>query len=176
MEEEIYCLVITTPMPMITSIYWQPDYITVFKAEKGHLGDISGILFTIMQSGRADPDWAIKYQQLLAILQQAQLQSIHDIGEASKRAVRQADENMARLRANYERKSAALEQQSQEFGKTIRGVEDYHRPDGANVERPTGYQHAFYNGATGEYIVGNGNINPNRNPNGGNWTELQRKP
>jgi hypothetical protein len=58
----------------------------------------------------------------------------------------------------------------------IRGAETYRDPDrGGTVKLPSGYNNAWYNGSTNEYIVTESQLyNPNVEARG-DWTKLEKR-
>lgn len=181
MEEEIYGVVESfsyaqqTMTGMTRNTFWMADYLFSFKAEQGKLDEQARTFQTIVHSFKVNPQWLIKYDQLVQYLAQMQIRRIQHIGEVSRIISRTHSEISDSMMKSYQERQAVNDRIADNFSQHIRGVEKYHNPiEGKDVELPSGYRHVWAN-PQGEYVLTD---NPNYNPNVGdtrNWQMLPRK-
>ena len=180
MEEDIYTLVYYWNIPVkvwgVTSYFtnWGTDFQFSFKSPKGKMDAHAKVFKTMVKSFRPNLKWYNRYQQLVTMLIQRQVQSIRSIGELgsyiAKTGSQIRDENLK----SWEGRQAIKDRLVKDFCHHIRGVEEYHDPvKGGPVELPAGYNNAWVNGL-GEYIVSD---SPSYNPNIGSnlhWQSMNR--
>lgn len=171
-EEDVYCVLVYAQTPMLPgTTFWTADRLFAFKAEKGKLDGMSGLLHTMASSVKINPVWFAKYQQVVALWQQGKMQSIRSAGELSRYIARTSDQISAMNRQAYEARQAANDRINRNFSEYIRGVQTYQNPlESRPVELPTGYREAWVSG-NGEYILSN---DPSFNPNVGSTQSWQR--
>jgi hypothetical protein len=171
-EEDVYCVLVYAQTPMLPgTTFWTADRLFAFKAAKGKLDGMGGLLHTMASSVKVNPAWFAKYQQVVALWQQGKMQSIRSAGELSRYIARTSDEISAMNRQAYEARQAANDRVNRNFSEYIRGVETYQNPvESRSVELPSGYRDAWVSG-NGEYVLSN---DPNFNPNVGSTQNWQR--
>jgi hypothetical protein len=171
-EEDVYCVLVYTQIPVLPgTTFWTAERLFSFKAAKGSLDGMGGLLQTMAASVKVNPVWFSKYQQVVAQWQQAKMQSIRSAGELSRYIARTSSEISAMNRQAYEARQASNDRINKNFSEYIRGVETYHNPvESRAVELPSGYREAWVSG-NGEYILSN---DPNFNPNVGSTQNWQR--
>jgi hypothetical protein len=171
-EEDIYCVVVYANAAMLpNTTFWGPERMGAFRAEKGKLDRLAGLLQAMTSSVRLNMGWFNKYQQVVHLWQQNQMQAIRNAGELSRYISRTHDEISTMMRESYENRQRSQDRINERFSRYVRGVETYDDSfEGRPVELPSGYNEAWVSGQ-GEYILSN---NPNLNPNVGSTTEWRR--
>jgi hypothetical protein len=171
-EEDVYCVLVYTQIPVLPgTTFWTAERLFSFKAAKGNLDGMGGLLQTMAASVKVNPVWFSKYQQVLAQWQQSKMQSIRSAGELSRYIARTSNEISAMSRQAYEARQASNDRINKNFSEYIRGVETYHNPvESRAVELPSGYREVWVSG-NGEYILSN---DSNFNPNVGSTQNWQR--
>lgn len=166
-EEEIYGVVetITFQTRSMTGVHsntlWYADYLFSFRSERGTLDSQAELFQTMASSFRLNPQWFSKYNQLVELLIQRQIQHIQNIGQLSRMISQTHDEISREMLDSYNKRQAVYDRLSDDFSRHIRGVEEYHDPlQGKSVELPAGYTNVWANG-NGEYIL---TEDPNFNP------------
>lgn len=172
LEEDIYCVVVYATAAMLPgTTFWGPERLGAFRAEKGKLDGLSGLLQAMVASVRVDMGWFSKYQQVVRMWQQNQMQAIRNAGELSRYIARTNDEISAMMRESYDNRQRSQDRINERFSRYVRGVETYENSfEGRDVDLPSGYNEAWVSGQ-GEYILSN---DPNFNPNVGSTTGWRR--
>jgi hypothetical protein len=177
MEEEIYTLVYYWNIPVKvwgTTAYftnWGTDFQFSFKSPKGKMDTHAKVFKTMVKSFRPNLKWYNRYQQLVTMLIQRQVQSIRSMGELSRYIAKTGSQIREENLKSWEGRQATKDRLVKDFCHNIRGVEEYHDPaKGGPVELPAGYNNAWINGL-GEYIVSD---SPSYNPNIGSNLHWQR--
>jgi hypothetical protein len=130
----------------------------------------------MLDSQRLNLHWFNKYNQVVQMLVQQQIRNIQRVGELSRYIAQTSSEIGDMMRKSYDQRQASQDRINRNFSEYVRGVETYRDPDrGGTVELPSGYNNAWYNGSTSEYIVNDSQLyNPNVEA-GGNWTKLEKR-
>ena len=177
MEEEVYTLVYYWNIPVKvwgTTAYftnWGTDFQFSFKSPKGKMDTHAKVFKTMVKSFRPNLKWYNRYQQLVTMLIQRQVQSIRSMGELSRYIANTGSQIREENQKSWEGRQAIKDRLVKDFCHNIRGVEEYHDPvKGGPVELPSGYNNAWVNGL-GEYIVSE---SPSYNPNIGSNLHWQR--
>lgn len=167
MEEEIYGVVetLTFQTRSMTGVHsntmWYADCLFSFRSEKGKLGSRAKLFQTMASSFQVNPQWFSKYNQLVQLLIQRQIQHIQNIGQLSRMISQTHDQISREMMEAYNQRQAVYDRLSDDFSRHIRGVEEYQDPlQGKSVELPAGYTNVWANG-NGEYIL---TEDPNFNP------------
>lgn len=170
-QEDVYAvLTYTTSMG---GTIWGTDRAFVFKAEKGRLDDAARVFHAMIASVQLDLKWFNRYQQLVQMLVQSQMQAIQRAGELSRYIARTNNEISDMIRQSWQQRQAAEDRIYSNFSQYIRGVEVYQNPfDDRAVELPSGYGEVWAN-RSGEYILSE---SPNFDPNVGSPAEWRRLP
>jgi hypothetical protein len=174
-EEDVYCVLLYTTIPMVRSTYWGPDKFFAVRAQKGKLDDCAKLYQTMAHSVRLNLAWFNKYVQLVQILIQAKISEIRAVGEFSRHLARTNDEISESMRKSWESRQASQDRVSKNFSQYMRGVDEYYNPlESRAVELPSGYRGAWAN-PLGEYIVSEDlSFNPNVGSNL-TWQRLERR-
>jgi hypothetical protein len=178
MEEEFYCVIQTTDIPIPTvfgtyrNINWYMTYLESFRAEKGKLDAQSETFQIISYFARTDLNWLNKYNQVVNYLIQKQIQQIQSLGQLSS-IVSQTSSDISD--ANFEawqQDQNIKDQLADDFSNSILGVQSYNNPfDGGTVDLPSGYSNVWGN-SLGEYILSDSaSYNPNLESNL-NWQQM----
>lgn len=180
MEEEIYGVVetLTFQTRSMTGVHsntmWYADYLFSFRSEKGKLDSRAKLFQTMVSSFRVNPQWFSRYNQLVQLLIQRQIQHIQNVGQLSRLISQTHDQISREMMEAYNQRQAVYDRLSDDFSRHIRGVEAYHDPlQGKSVELPAGYTNVWANG-NGEYIL---TEDPNFNPAVGSnlhWERIER--
>ena len=178
-EEEFYGTVTAYVFPAggfgQTATIWTRDHLFSFRAAKGQLDGNARLYETIVKSFTVNLQWLNKYVQVVRMLTQQQIQSIHRIGELSRYISRTSNEISDMMMEAYENRQAAYDRISTSFSQTIRGVDEWIDPgSGTHTELPAGYDNAWVNGL-GDYVLSE---SPSYDPNIGsnqNWQRLAKK-
>jgi hypothetical protein len=113
--------------------------------------------------------------QISQYMIQNQIQQINNIGQLSRYISQTQNQVSDMITSSYYERQQVMDRLSDRFSQAIRGVDAYYDPNrDANVELPTGYNHAWSN-ALGEYIVSE---DPFYNPNQSseqNWVQMERR-
>ncbi len=175
-EEDLYVVLLFNDMPQLQSNYWGTERSLACRAAKGRLDEMNKLFQTILDSQRLNLQWFNKYNQVVQMLVQQQIRNIQRVGELSRYIAKTSNEISDMMRKSYEERQASQDRINQNFSQYIRGVETYRDPDrGESVELPSGYNNAWYNGSTNEYLVTESQLyNPNVEASG-NWTKLEKK-
>jgi hypothetical protein len=155
---------------------WHLERSYSVRAEQGRLDALRPILTTMLTSSHLSEDWIAGYNYVVQLRNAGNMQAIADAGALSRHIAENAEEMRRMNRESFENAQRVQDSTSRAFSQTIRGVEDYTVPGAANtrVELPTGYSHAWYDSAAGEYLLSNDiNFNPNQHSNH-SWTEVER--
>jgi len=169
-EEDIYSVMVYSQVPMTPGIvWWGPERLFGFRAEKGQLDRQAPLLQTIFASVRVNRGWFGRVLQVREAWIQNQMQAIRNAAELSRYIARTTDEISAMHEQVYENRRASEDRTAEAYSQYIRGVETYRDPFGnREVQLPTGYNDVWVSRA-GEYILAN---DPNFNPNvsaSGTW-------
>jgi len=182
MEEELYAVVeaLVIPIPslfgVLTNINWVVTHLFAFRAPAGTLASHGQTFQTMIRSFRINPQWFNRYNQVVEMMCQNQIQQIRNTGRISQIISQTSNEIRESSMQSWQERSAAHDRIADDFSQTLRGVEEYYDPASQErVELPLGYEGAWSNGL-GDYIV---TEDPNYNPNadldlGGNWNPLKR--
>jgi len=175
-EEDVYVVLLFNDMPQLQTNYWGTERSFACRAPKGHLDEMSKLFQTILDSQRLNLQWFNKYNQVVQTLVQQQIRSIQRVGELSRYIAQTSNEISDMMRKSYEDRQASQDRINRNFSEYVRGVETYRDPDRhQTVELPSGYNNAWYNGSTNEYIVTDSQLyNPNVEEKG-NWTKLEKR-
>lgn len=175
-EEDVYVVLLYNDMPQLLTNYWGTERAFACRAAKGHLDEKNKLFRTILDSQRLNLQWFSKYNQVVQMLVQQQIRSIQRVGELSRYIARTSDEISDMMRQSYEERQASQDRINTRFSEYVRGVETYRDPDrGETVELPSGYNNAWYNGSSNEYIVTESELyNPNVEAHG-SWTKLEKR-
>ncbi|MGN6367051.1 MAG: hypothetical protein ACTHN5_02200 [Phycisphaerae bacterium] len=171
MEEDVYAVVIKTPMPAIGAVSWHLERCYCVRAEKGKLDELTPVLTTLLTSARVGQDWLAGYSYVVQLRNQGTMQAIANAGALSRHIAQNAEEMRQMNRQAYENQQRAQDNAAKAFSQSIRGVQEYTTPNGP-MELPSGYSQAWYNANTGQVIMSN---EPNFDPNqgGGSWSQVQ---
>ena len=176
-EDEIYCVVEATYMPlqtmygMKTNIMWGVNYIGSFRAEKGKLDANAKIFQTISNSVTVNLQWFNTYVQIIEYLIKMNIQQINSIGQLGSIIAQTGSEIRQENLDLYYQREAVNDSISTAFSQYIMGVDSYYNPvEQKNVELPTGYDNVWVNNL-GDYVLSD---NPNFNPNIGSNQNFQR--
>ena len=179
-EEEIYAVTEYSKQQMpamfgvFETVLWVIDYLIAFRTGAGQLAENRIFFQTLLHSFRLEPNWYARVMQISQYLIQNQMQQINNIGQLSRYISQTQNQVSDMIMDSYHQRQQVMDHLADRFSQAIRGVEAYYDPNqGANVELPSGYGHAWSN-ALGEYVVSD---DPNFNPNLGstnNWTPIQR--
>ena len=176
-QMDVYCLIgaVQVPVAGMTSTLWGIEEIRYSKAAAGQLDDQYKTFRVVHQSLRPNLRWFARYQQLVQILVQNQMDASNRAADLSRYISRTNDQITASIRQSYENRQAAMDRVNDRFDRYIRSVDAYHDPlSGNNVELPSGYGQAWSN-ASGEYILSD---SPNFNPNVGSnlgWQKMTKQ-
>jgi hypothetical protein len=172
MEEDVYAVVIKTPMPRIGAVSWHLERCYCVRAEKGKLDGLTPVLTTLLTSARVGPDWLAGYSYVVQLRNQGTMQAIADAGALSRHIAQNSEEMRQMNRQAYENQQKAQDNAAKAFSQYIRGVQEYKTPNGGTMQLPSGYSQAWYDANTGQVIMSN---EPNFDPNqgGGNWSQVQ---
>jgi hypothetical protein len=175
-EEDVYVVLLFNDMLQLQTNYWGTERCFACRAPKGRLDEMAKLFQTILDSQRLNLHWFNKYNQVVQMLVQRQIRSIQRVGELSGYIAKTHDEISDMMRKSYEERQASQDRINRNFSEYIRGVETYHDPvRGGTVELPSGYNNAWYNGSTNEYIVTDSQLyNPNVEAQG-DWTKLEKR-
>ena len=175
-EEDVYVVLLFNDMLQLQTNYWGTERCFACRAAKGRLDEMNKLFQTILDSQRLNVQWFNKYNQVVQMLVQQQIRSIQRVGELSRYIAQTSDEISDMMRRSYEERQASQDRISRNFSQYMRGVETYRDPErGESVELPSGYNNAWYNGSTNEYIVTESQLyNPNVEASG-NWTKLEKR-
>ncbi len=170
--EDIYSvLVYSTAALLPGTTFWGPERLAAFRAEKGKLDQLSGLLQAMASSVRLNMGWFSKYQQVVRMWQQNQMRAIRNAGELSRYIARTNDEINTTLRQSYETRQRSQDRINERFSRYVRGVETYENSfEGRDVDLPSGYVEAWVS-SSGEYVLSD---NPNFNQNVGSTIEWRR--
>jgi len=177
-DEDIYAVIIRTPMPMINAVSWHLERCTSIRAEHGRLESLRPILTTMMTSAQFGPEWVSGYNYVVQLRNQGNMQAIANAGALSRHLAENAEEIRKMNRQSYEYAQRVHDETSTAFSQTIRGVENYNVPGETNtrVELPTGYNHAWYDASGGQYVLSDDpNFDPNKHSNH-SWVQIERSP
>jgi len=177
LEEDVYCVLnVSTSSMMPGSVFWSPDRLYSFRAEKGALDGNAPLLQAMASSVKISLPWFAQYQQVLEMWRNREMQAIRDAGALSRRISQLNDEILAMYRQSWEERQASSDRVNREFGEYIRGVETYDDPSKSYpVELPSGYRNAWVS-QSGEYVLSN---DDGYNPNVGstvNWSRMKTTP
>lgn len=176
-EEDIYCAytVSRSPQFLPTAVMWMPDRLFAFRAEKGKLDALEGLLLAMLSSFRIELSWWAGYMQVVQLYRSNQMQSIKNAGDISRRISKNNDEIIAMNRAAWKNQQASTDRVMERFSDSIRGVERYDNPfERRQVELPSGY-HEVWASPSGEYILSNDtNFNPSVGTNV-DWRRIDKK-
>jgi rubrerythrin len=172
-EEDIYSVLVYSQVPMYPGVmFWGPDRLFGFRAEKGQLDRQVPLLQTIFASVRVNRGWFGRVLQVREAWIQNQMQAIRSAAELSRYIARTADEISDMQQQVYENRRASEDRTAAAYSQYVRGVETYHDPFGnQEVQLPTGYNDVWVSRA-GEYILAN---DPSFNPNvsaSGTWQRV----
>jgi len=172
LEEDIYCVLVYSTAAMLPgTTFWGPERLAAFRAEKGKLDRLSGLLQAMASSVRPNMAWFSKYQQVVRMWQQNQMRAIRNAGELSRYIARTSDEISTMMRESYENRQRSQDRINERFSRYIRGVETYKNSfESRDVDLPSGYNEAWVS-SSGEYALSN---DPNFNPNVGSTIEWRR--
>ncbi|HWB52705.1 MAG TPA: hypothetical protein VG722_00865 [Tepidisphaeraceae bacterium] len=173
-QEDIYAVVIYTPMPAIGAMSYYLERAYCVRAEKGKLDAMNPILGVMLTSARIGEDWLAGYLYVQQLRNQGIQQNQQAIMRLSQHLAQNAEEMRQMNRQAYEAHQASEDRIFHAISQSIRGVEDYTIPgESTRIELPTGYDHAFYSKSSNEYIVTNDpNYNPNQQTNQ-SWETLE---
>ena len=162
-EEDIYSVIVYSQVPMNPGVmFWGPDRLFGFRAEKGQLDRQAPLLQAIFASVRVNRGWFGRVLQVREAWIQNQMQAIRNAAELSRYIARTTNEISDMQQQAWENRRASEDRSAEAYGQYIRGVETYHDPFGnREVQLPTGYSDVWVSRA-GEYILAN---DPNLNPN-----------
>jgi hypothetical protein len=162
-EEDIYSVIVYSQVPMTPGVvWWGPDRLFGFRAEKGQLDRQAPLLETIFASVRVNRGWFGRLLQVREAWIQNQMQAIRNAGELSRYIARTTDEMSDMQMQAWQNRQASEDRSAEAFIQYIRGVETYHDPFGnQDVQLPTGY-HDVWISRAGEYILAD---DPHFNPN-----------
>ena len=172
-EEDIYSVIVYTQVPMTPGvIFWGPERLFGFRAEKGQLDRQAPLLQTMFASARVNRPWFGRLLQVREAWIQNQMQAIRNAGELSRYISRTSNEISDMQQQVWENRRASEDRSAEAFSRYIRGVETYHDPyAGREIELPTGYGNVWAS-RDGDYILAN---DPNFNPNvsaQGTWQRI----
>ena len=175
-EEDVYVVLVFNDMLQLQTNYWGTERSFACRAPKGQLDEMSKLFQTMLDSQRLNLPWFNKYNQVVQMLVQQQIRNIQRVGELSRYIAQTSSEISDMMRKSYEERQASQDRINRNFSEYVRGVETYRDPDrGQTVELPSGYNNAWYNGSTSEYIVTDSQLyNPNVEASG-NWTKLEKR-
>lgn len=171
-EEDIYSVIVYSQVPMNPGVmFWGPDRLFGFRAEKGQLDRQAPLLQAIFASVRVNREWFGRVLQVREAWIQNQMQAIRNAAELSRYIARTTDEISAMHQQVYENRRASEDRVAEAYSQYVRGVETYHDPFGnRDVQLPTGYNDVWVSRG-GEYILAN---DPSFNPNASGTGTWQR--
>ncbi len=175
MEEDIYAVVITTPMPQLQMMSWHLERSYSVRAERGKLDAMTRLLTTMIISSRFGEDWVAGYQYVVQLRNQNNMQAIADAGAISRYIAQNAEEMRRMNRESFEKSQRVQDDCARAVSQSIRGVEDYKLPgENGRIELPAGYTGAWYDKNANEYVLSETPLfDPNVIPNH-TWTPIEK--
>jgi hypothetical protein len=180
MEDEIYCVVEATYIPlqtmdgMKTNTMWGVNYIYSFSAEKGKLDVNANIFKTISKSVTVNFQWFNRYVKVIQYLIKANTNQINrslqldSILAQTDNAILPENQNM------YSQIEAANDYISNQFIPYFGEVESYYDPlKRKEVELPSGYNTAWTNSEGAYILTDKTTYNPDTGDNN-NWQILEK--
>lgn len=173
MEEDIYCVMVYTQVPMVPGVvFWGPERLLGFRAPKGALDRQAPLLRAVSASARVNRGWFARYIQVREMWMQNQMAAIRRAGELSRYLARTSEEMSESQQRAWEQRQASEDRSAEAFSRYVRGVEIYRDPfSDRPVELPSGYNDVWVSRG-GEYVLAN---DPSFNPNvtgSGTWERI----
>jgi hypothetical protein len=165
--------VLLSGVEMLKCLYWSAESASSVRAEAGQLDKLEPIHQTVVRSMKIDERWFSRFMQVSQLLQDGVRQQQKQLMEINQ-IVKDTNDHISKtISDSYWARQKVQDKMHQQFSNIINGVDQYALPDGkSTVTLPSGYNHAWVNGA-GEYVLSNnGNYNPNQRLNG-TWTEVK---
>lgn len=173
-EEEFYGIVEVSSSQIpdmyqgtVTSSFWYLGYMFSFAAVQGKLEANRKLFETIVNSFKINLQWFNKYQQVVNLLINQQMQSIYQAGQISRIISQTNNEISQMINDSYWQRQEVNDRIAENFSQSIRGTANFN-DEGNTVELPNTYSDVWSNGV-GEYIMSNETqFDPNKTL-GGNW-------
>jgi len=165
--------VLLSSVEILQCHFWGAESASSVRAEVGQLDKLEPIHQTVVHSMKIDERWFSRFVQVSQMLQDTARQQQKQVMEVS-RIVKETNDHVSKtITDTYWARQKSQDQMHLQFSNYIRGVNQYALPDGkSTVTLPSGYNHAWVNGA-GEYVLSN---SPSYNPSqhfSGTWTEVK---
>jgi len=171
-EEDFHVVLFYTKSPYVQgSVRWGPSTLYSFKAERGQLDNMAGLMQAMVSSVTVDEQWFSEYQQVVRMAIKNGMLAIRNAGELSRIIAQTSEEIGQMYREAYENQQATYDRVNAGFSRATRGVEAYHNPyEDRPVELPSSYTYVWVS-PQGEYIFSN---DPGYDPNVGSTHTWQR--
>jgi len=145
------------------------DHVFAVRAPAGQLDAQERFFRLLMATVRVDPQWEARVQQVIANVEQ------QDINGANQRSAiaTQAGQQMSRMIHDaYQNAAAGCEHSMESWSRYMRGVATFRNPDtGETLELSNEYAHAWAGPDNTYVLTDSGSYNPNSSLNG-RWTQL----
>lgn len=164
-------------------VFWWIEPAMAFRVPAGEpLERHMPLFLAIANSAQPTPQWAkMKADHAANMLKGQQKLAAQMLEESRKRSriISETSEEIRRMnQESYEYRNRVADRSSREFSEYIRDVETYHKPDGEEIQLPSGYNHVYRNGLD-EYILTNDHLyNPNTDQSVNNleWERINPAP